>query len=149
MRAVVQRVSEAKVLVDDEVVGTIDSGLCVFLGVGKKDSREDADYLADKIVNLRIFADEEGKMNLSALDLDKELLIVSQFTLYGDCRQGRRPGYGKAASPQRAEELYEYFLDKLKEYNLPLASGEFKAMMDVDLINDGPVTLLLDSKKNF
>ncbi len=149
MRAVVQRVSEAMVLVDKEVVGAIDSGLCVFLGVGEEDSREDADYLADKIVNLRIFADEEGKMNLSALDLDKELLIISQFTLYGDCRQGRRPGYSQAASPQRAEELYDYFLEKLKDYNLPLASGEFKAMMDVDLINDGPVTLLLDSQKNF
>jgi len=149
MRAVVQRVREAKVLVDDEVIGAIDSGLCVFLGVGEGDSRDDADYLADKIANLRIFADEDGKMNLSALDLDKELLIVSQFTLYGDCRQGRRPGYGQAASPQQAEELYQYFLKKLEEYNLPLASGEFKAMMDVDLINDGPVTLLLDSQKNF
>ncbi len=149
MRAVVQRVSEARVLVDKEVVGAINSGLCVFLGVGEGDSREDADYLADKITNLRVFADEEGKMNLSALDLDKELLIVSQFTLYGDCRQGRRPGYSQAASPQRAEELYDYFLEKLKDYNLPLASGQFKAMMDVDLINDGPVTLLLDSQKNF
>lgn len=149
MRAVVQRVSEARVLVDKEVVGAINSGLCVFLGVGEGDSREDADYLADKITNLRVFADEEGKMNLSALDLDKELLIVSQFTLYGDCRQGRRPGYSQAASPQRAEELYDYFLEKLNDYNLPLASGQFKAMMDVDLINDGPVTLLLDSQKNF
>ncbi len=149
MRAVVQRVSEARVLVNEKEVGAIDSGLCVFLGGGEEDSQEDADYLADKIVNLRIFADEEGKMNLSALALDKELLIISQFTLYGDCHQGRRPGYSQAASPQRAEELYDYFLEKLKDYSLPLASGEFKAMMEVDLINDGPVTLLLDSQKNF
>ncbi len=149
MRAVVQRVKEAEVKVDQEVVGAIESGLCVFLGVGEEDDKEDVEYLADKIANLRVFADDQGKMNLSALDLEKNFLVISQFTLYGDCRQGRRPSYAQAAPPGKAEELYEYFLDSLAGYGQKVASGEFKAMMDVSLINDGPVTLLLDSKKNF
>jgi len=149
MRAVVQRVLESEVEVDNEVIGSIDEGLCILLGVGDEDSKEDVDYLVDKIVNLRIFDDEDGKMNLSVKDLDKEIMIVSQFTLYGDCRSGRRPGYSQAASPDKAEKLYDYFIKKIKETELGYANGEFKAYMNLTLNNDGPVTLLIDSKKEF
>lgn len=149
MRAVVQRVKHASVRVDNELKGAINAGLLVFLGVAEGDSREDADYLVDKIVNLRIFEDDEGKMNLSALDLDKEILLVSQFTLMGDCRKGRRPNFTTAAKPEIANELYLYCLEALEKTGLKIASGEFQAMMEVELINDGPVTILLDSKKEF
>jgi len=149
MRAVVQRVKKAAVEVDDNLTGEIGPGLLVFLGVGKEDSREDADYLLEKIINLRIFEDEDDKLNLSALDLDKDILLVSQFTLYGDCRKGRRPSFFDAAPPKEAEELYEYFLNELQKTKLKAESGEFQAMMDVSLVNDGPVTILLDSSKNF
>lgn len=149
MRAVIQRVLESEVKVDNKVIGSINKGLCVLLGVGKEDTKEDADYLVDKIINLRVFDDEDGKMNLSAKDLNREIMVVSQFTLYGDCRSGRRPGYTEAASPGKAEELYDYFIDKVKETELKLEHGEFKAYMNLSLNNDGPVTLLVDSKKEF
>lgn len=149
MRAVIQRVLESEVKVDNKVIGSINKGLCVLLGVGKEDTKEDADYLVDKIINLRVFDDEDGKMNLSARDLNREIMVVSQFTLYGDCRSGRRPGYAEAASPGKAEKLYDYFIDKVKETDLKLAHGEFKAYMNLSLNNDGPVTLLVDSKKEF
>ncbi|MFP4017047.1 MAG: D-aminoacyl-tRNA deacylase [Halanaerobiales bacterium] len=149
MRAVIQRVKEARVLVDENIIGEIDSGILVFLGIGKDDTNEDIEYLLDKIIKLRIFEDKEGKMNLSALDLGKELLIVSQFTLYGDCRKGRRPSFSSAAPPARAESLYDSFLNMAKDTGLKVASGQFQAMMEVELKNDGPVTLLLDSKKDF
>lgn len=149
MRAVIQRVKESSVIVDDEVIGSIDAGLLVFLGIGNDDGMDDIDYLIEKIVNLRIFEDTEGKMNLSALDLGKEIMVVSQFTIYGDCRKGRRPSFFAAAPPDKAERLYDVFVDKIKRYDLNIATGEFQAMMDIDLINDGPVTLLIDSKKEF
>ncbi|MDI3547677.1 MAG: D-aminoacyl-tRNA deacylase [Halanaerobiales bacterium] len=149
MRAVVQRVKETKVSVNQEIKGKIGQGLLVFLGVGEGDTESDADYLADKIVNLRIFEDEEGKMNLSLFDLEGEILVVSQFTLYGDCRKGRRPSFFAAARPEKAEELYRYFINQVAGTGLKVETGEFQAMMDVELINDGPVTLLLDSEKNF
>lgn len=149
MRAVVQRVKNAKVEVDDKEIGAIDSGLLVFLGIGNEDSMDDIDYLIDKIVNLRIFEDKEDKMNLSAMDLGKDIMVVSQFTLYGDCRKGKRPNFLNAAPPDKAERLYDVFINKIKKYDLNIETGEFKAMMDVDLVNDGPVTLLIDSKKEF
>lgn len=149
MRAVVQRVKNAKVEVDDNEIGAIDSGLLVFLGIGNDDNMDDIDYLIDKIVNLRIFEDKEDKMNLSAVDLGKDIMVISQFTLYGDCRKGRRPSFFDAAPPDKAERLYDVFINKIKNYDLNIETGEFKAMMDVDLVNDGPVTLLIDSKKDF
>lgn len=149
MRAVVQRVKEAKVSVDNRVIGEINAGLLVFLGVGEDDSKSDVDYLVKKIVNLRVFEDVDGKMNLSAKNTDKELLVVSQFTLYGDCRQGRRPNFFAAASPEWAEKLYEYFILRVQKTGLKVESGQFQAMMNVALVNDGPVTLLLDSNKQF
>ncbi len=149
MRAVVQRVKYCNVSVGGEEVGSISAGLCVLLAVGENDDREDADYIFDKILNLRVFADEEGKMNLSARDVDKDIMAVPQFTLYGDCREGRRPGYSNAAHPDKAEELFDYFVEKLEKTDLNTASGEFKEYMEVDLCNDGPVTLLVDSDKNF
>lgn len=149
MRAVVQRVKKAKVEVNNQKTGEISSGLLVFLGIGKEDKQEDADYILDKIINLRIFEDEAGKLNLSALDLKKELLLVSQFTLYGDCRQGRRPSFFDAAPPKEAEKLYDYLVKKAKTNELTTATGQFQAEMDVSLVNDGPVTILIDSKKNF
>ncbi len=145
MRAVVQRVSEGEVVVAEETVGKIEQGLVVLLGVGANDSKEDVTYLADKILNLRIFADDEGKMNLSALDLEAELLIVPQFTLYGDCSQGRRPSFGQAAPPDKAEKLYEEFVAAVEKSGLQVATGEFKTTMSVDLTNEGPVTMLLDT----
>ena len=149
MRAVVQRVKRAKVEVDNETTGAINSGLLVFLGIGKEDTKKDADYLLEKVINLRIFEDEEDRLNLSALDLDKDLLLVSQFTLFGDCRQGRRPSFFEAAPPAKAEKLYDYFVEEAKKSKLKIATGEFQAMMDVSLVNDGPVTILVDSKKKF
>ena len=149
MRAVVQRVKNSEVKVDDNIIGSIDSGLLVFLGIGNEDAMDDIDYLIDKIVNLRVFEDQQGKMNLSALDLGKDIMIISQFTLYGDCRKGRRPSFFDAAPPDQAERLYDVFVNKINNYDLKIATGEFQAMMDIDLVNDGPVTLLLDSNKEF
>lgn len=149
MRAVVQRVSECKVTVGEETNGQIGKGLAILLGVSSHDSEKDADYLADKVTNLRIFADAEDKMNLSVKDIGGEVLVVSQFTLYGDCRKGRRPSYNDAAPPGQAEQLYEYFVRSVEKQGLKVATGRFQAMMDVSLINDGPVTILLDSGKKF
>ena len=147
MRAVVQRVAEAAVRVDGEVVGQIGPGALVLLGVGQGDAEADADYLADKVLHLRIFPDEEGQMNRSVLDTRGELLAVSQFTLYGDTRRGRRPGFSSAAPPEEANRLYRYFVGRLRESGLRVEEGVFRAMMDVSLVNRGPVTLLLDSQK--
>jgi len=149
MRAVVQRVKESRVEVKGRTVGAIGPGLLVFLGVGEGDSEKDCDYLADKIVHLRIFEDEKGLMNLSLLDTGQSMLVVSQFTLFGDCRKGRRPSFVKAAGPERAKELYEYFVRLLREKNFLVETGQFQEMMDVHLINDGPITLMLDSAKSF
>lgn len=149
MRAVVQRVKSAKVEVDAEITGEIDSGLLVFLGIGKEDQQEDADYLLKKIINLRIFEDDDQRLNLSAIDLNKDLMLVSQFTLFGDCRKGRRPSFFEAAPPAEAEKLYSYFVEEANKSELKIATGEFQAMMDVSLVNDGPVTILVDSKKKF
>lgn len=149
MRAVLQRVSRAQVTVDKELVGSIGLGLLVFLGINQNDKQKDADYLLEKIINLRIFPDENGKMNLSLLDLERELLVVSQFTLFGDCRHGRRPSYTYAANPKLAEELYNYFISRAIEEKIKTQTGKFQAMMDVELVNDGPVTILLDSYKVF
>lgn len=145
MRAVVQRVSEAAVRVEGRVVGQIGAGLLVLLGVGKGDQEADADYLAEKILNLRIFADAQGQMNLSVLDTSGEVLAVSQFTLYADTRRGRRPGYSAAAPPEEANRLYRYFVGRLRESGLRVEEGVFRAMMDVSLVNRGPVTILLES----
>ena len=147
MRAVVQRVSHAKVTVDDRTTGKIGRGLLVLLGVAERDTEQDADYLVDKVLNLRIFEDNDQKMNLSLLDVRGELLVVSQFTLYGDTRRGRRPSFINAAAPEKANELYEYFVAKSRELVSKVATGEFQAMMDVELVNDGPVTIILDSEK--
>lgn len=149
MRAVVQRVSEACVRVDSKVIGEIRSGLLVFLGVGREDNEKDVDFLAEKISNLRIFPDEAQKMNLSLLDAGGAMLIISQFTLHGDCRKGRRPAFIAAAPPEQAEPLYERFIAQVEKLGVRAASGRFGAMMDVELVNDGPVTLLLDSKGAF
>jgi len=149
MRAVVQRVKEAAVEVDNNLTGEIGPGLLVFLGVGNNDKKQDADYLLEKIINLRIFEDADERLNLSAVDLNKEILVVSQFTLFGDCRKGRRPSFFDAAPPEEAEDLYKYFLEKINKTDLKIADGKFQAMMDVSLVNDGPVTILLDSKKKF
>jgi len=131
-----------------EVVGEIRAGFLILLGVGKDDAETDADWLADKIVSLRVFEDQQGKLNLSLEDIKGEILIVSQFTLYGDCRKGRRPGFDSAAAPEMADRLYNYFVQKVKTKGLKVATGKFQAMMDVELTNQGPVTLILDSKKN-
>ncbi len=147
MRAVVQRVSRAKVTVDGIVVGEIGTGLLVLLGVTHKDGEKEADYLVDKIVKLRIFDDDDGKMNLSVADIDGELLVVSQFTLYGDTRKGNRPSFIDSAPGKDARQYYEYFVAKARKINPKVGTGEFGAMMDVELINDGPVTIILDSKK--
>jgi D-tyrosyl-tRNA(Tyr) deacylase len=146
---VVQRVAEAAVRVEGTVVGEIGPGLLVLLGVGHDDGPADADYLADKVLNLRIFPDEAGQMNLSVLDTRGDLLAVSQFTLYGDTRRGRRPGYSAAAPPEDANRLYRAFVDRLRSSGLRVEEGVFRAMMDVSLVNRGPVTLLLDSQKLF
>lgn len=149
MRAVVQRVTRAKVTVDDETVGEIGNGLVVLLGVARDDTQADADYLAAKIVALRIFDDEDGKMNRSLKDINGAALIISQFTLYGDVRRGLRPSWFDAAAPEVAQPLYEYFLARIGELITQVASGSFRSMMQVELVNDGPVTILLDSRKQF
>lgn len=149
MRAVIQRVSQASVKVADRVSGQIEAGLLVLIGIAKDDQQADANYLLDKIINLRIFEDESGKLNLSALDLNKDILLVSQFTLLGDCRQGRRPSFFAAASPKEAELIYDYLVKQASKIDLRVETGTFQADMDVNLTNDGPVTILLDSKKEF
>jgi len=149
MRAVVQRVSSAQVTVEKELIGRIGLGLLVLLGVAQTDTQTDANYLVDKITNLRIFPDSDDKMNLSLLDIKGELLVVSQFTVFGDCRRGRRPSYSEAALPIEAEALYNYFVAKAIENGFRVQTGKFQAMMQVELVNDGPVTILLDSKKLF
>ena len=149
MRAVVQRVSEASVTVDGQLVSAIGGGLLVLLGVGTEDADADADYLADKVVNLRIFEDDAGQMNLSVLDTKGAVLVVSQFTLYGDARRGRRPGFSAAAPPEEANRLYRYFVTRVAAAGLEVKEGIFRAMMDVRLVNQGPVTILLDSTRAF
>ncbi len=149
MRAVVQRVNNASVTIDNEVNGKIKKGFLVLLGVCDEDDEADVKYLADKIINLRVFDDEQGKMNLSLSDIKGELLIVSQFTLFGDCRKGRRPSFDKAGKPQKASNLYERFVAYCREIGVITQTGIFGADMTVSLENDGPVTLLLDSKKLF
>lgn len=149
MRAVVQRVSSASVSVCGRVCGEIGRGLLVLLGVEDLDLMEDVIYLAEKISNLRIFEDENDKMNMSLVDIDGDMLIVSQFTLHGDCRKGRRPNFMKAAGADLAEELYNKFIDECRKYISKVEKGQFQAHMEVTLINDGPVTILLDSKKTF
>ena len=149
MRAVVQRVSRAQVLVDADVVGEIGPGLLVLLGVGNEDAYADADYLADKIAGLRIFEDAHGKMNLSLGEIGGSVLAVSQFTLYGDVRRGKRPSFDAAATPEKARTLYEYFVERIRSAGLRCETGRFQEMMQVELVNDGPVTILLDSSKAF
>ena len=149
MRAVIQLVKEASVTVDDSMIAEIGPGLLVLLGVHKNDTPRDARILAEKIANLRIFPDQGKLMNLSVLDVGGEMLVVSQFTLYGDCRKGRRPSYSEAAPPQLAEKLYEMFIRETAKLNIPVSGGKFQAMMDVKLVNQGPVTLLIDSTKSF
>jgi D-tyrosyl-tRNA(Tyr) deacylase len=147
MRAVVQRVSRAKVTVDGEITGEIGPGVVVLLGVSAVDTESDADYVADKIANLRIFEDEAGKMNLSLIERAGAMLVVSQFTLYGDTRRGRRPSFITAAGPDEANRLYEYFVGVAARLIKNVQTGRFQAMMDVELVNDGPVTIILDSEK--
>ncbi|HUM06182.1 MAG TPA: D-aminoacyl-tRNA deacylase [Terriglobales bacterium] len=149
MRAVIQRVSCAKVTVNGGVTGEIGPGLLVLLGVGTGDTKSDADYLADKIIGLRIFEDDGGKMNLSVVDVKGAILAVSQFTLYGDVRRGKRPSFDAAAPPQQAHELYEYFVEKIRAAGLRCETGRFQEMMKVELANEGPVTILLDSGRSF
>jgi len=149
MRAVVQRVTRASVTVDGQVVGQIGRGLVVLLGVEQDDTDADAQQLADKAVQLRIFDDADGKMNLALTEIGGAILVVSQFTLLGDCRKGRRPSFIQAASPDLAERLYETFVAAIGVQRVPVATGKFRAMMQVELVNDGPVTILLDSRKRF
>lgn len=146
MRAVVQRVKESSVTVGGDIIGKIGAGLLVFLGISKEDKIEDVNFLSDKILNLRIFEDENKKMNRSILDTGGEILVVSQFTLLGDCRKGRRPSFIDAAEPEKANELYEKFVDKIRGRGIKVKTGIFRAMMDVSLVNDGPVTLIVESK---
>jgi len=146
MRAVIQRVKSASVTVENEMVGKISKGLLVFLGIAKADKTDDAEYLADKIVNLRIFEDDNRKMNRSLLDIGGEMLVVSQFTLLGDCKKGRRPSFVQAAPPDHATGLYQIFLEQVRRKDVIVETGQFQAMMDVSLINDGPVTLIVDSR---
>ena len=149
MRAVVQRVSQAEVRVEGRLVGGIGRGLLVLLGVAREDTPETGKVLAEKIANLRIFDDDQGRMNRSLLEAGGAVLCVSQFTLYGDCRKGRRPSYDRAAPPEAARALYDSFVESLRALNVKVETGEFRAMMDVELVNDGPVTLLLDSDRVF
>ncbi len=149
MRAVVQRVQNAAVEVEGKVSGAIQHGLLVYLGVGKNDTEDETDYFCEKILGLRIFEDESGKMNLSLRETKGSILVVSQFTLYGDCRRGKRPSFSEAAPPALAVHLYEYFVEKCREQGFPVETGVFQAMMLVKSINDGPVTILLDSERVF
>ena len=149
MRAVVQRVCRATVSVDGSITGAIDTGLLVLLGVGQDDQTSDADYLAEKIVGLRIFEDEAEKMNCSVVEVGGAILAVSQFTLYGDVKRGKRPSFDAAARPEQARELYEYFVNRVRALGVRCETGVFQAMMQVELVNCGPVTILIDSKKQF
>lgn len=149
MRAVVQRVSSAEVRVDDKMVGRVGKGLLVYLGVGKEDTVSDIEYMAEKVSGLRIFEDENGKMNLSVKDIDGEILAISQFTLYGDVRKGKRPSFSDSAAPDKGEELYNQFISRIQGIGIRIDKGIFGAHMMVDYVNDGPVTILLDSKKQF
>jgi len=149
MRAVIQRVTSARVTVDGRKTGAIDSGLLVLIGVHRDDEQHDVSWLAEKIVNLRIFEDNKGKMNFSLLDTGGAMLVVSQFTLLGDCRKGRRPSWSPAAPPETANCLYQEFIAAVDDFGVTTESGEFQAMMEVSLVNSGPVTLLLDSHKQF
>ena len=144
-----QRVKSASVKVEGKLVSEIGAGVLIFLGIAHEDTAAEIEYIANKIANLRIFEDEEGKMNRSLLEMGGAALVVSQFTLYGDCRKGRRPSFIKAARPEQANALYEQFITALKQQNIPTHGGTFQAMMDVELINEGPVTILLDSDRNF
>ncbi len=146
MKTIIQRVKESSVTIDGNIVGKINQGLLILLGVSKNDKKEDAQYLASKIPDLRIFEDNDGKMNLSLLDTKGELLVVSQFTLLANCEKGRRPSYINAAPPEMANSLYEYFISLLRERGIKTETGQFQAKMDVSLINDGPVTLIVESK---
>jgi len=149
MRAVVQRVTRARVTLGDEITGEIGNGLVVLLGIARDDTKDDADYLAPKIIALRIFDDVEGRMNVSVKDIDGGLLLVSQFTLYGDVRRGLRPSWSDAASPEIAEPLYNYFVESCRKLLAKVETGSFRKMMQVELVNDGPVTILLDSRRTF
>jgi len=149
MRAVVQRVSRAQVTVSAEIVGRIAQGLLVLLGVARSDQPADADYLADKIIGLRVFEDDENKMNRSVAEVNGAVLVVSQFTLYGDVRRGKRPSFDEAAPPHQARELYQYFVDRIRAAGLTCETGRFQEMMQVELVNQGPVTILLDSSRSF
>jgi len=149
MRAVVQRVASASVTVDGKLISEIGKGLLIFHGVAQEDTSADLDYLTNKVANLRVFEDDEGRMNRSLLEIGGEALVVSQFTLYGDCRKGRRPSFIDAAPPDKAEEFYQQFIRALSNTGISVRAGIFQAMMDVELVNDGPVTILLDSSKLF
>jgi D-tyrosyl-tRNA(Tyr) deacylase len=149
MRAVVQRVTRAKVTVEGEITGQIGAGLLVLLGVSEDDTQDDASYLAEKIVELRIFPDDEGKMNRSLKEIGGKMLVVSQFTLFGDCRKGRRPSFIKAARPELADSMYRIFVVEVQGRGIQTETGRFQTHMDVELVNDGPVTLLVDSRKEF
>lgn len=149
MRIILQRVKQASVETGGEVVGKIGQGALVLLGAGKEDTDQDVEYLVEKVLGLRIFEDEAGKMNLSVTDIGGEILVVSQFTLYGDCRKGRRPSFDKAAPADLAEDLYERFVQKIRDFGVPVQTGKFGAMMNVQLTNWGPVTIMLDSKRGF
>ncbi len=149
MRAVIQRVRSASVTIGDRIHGSIGPGMLVLLGIRGGDTQKDLHWLAEKVVHLRIFADQEGKMNKSLADIAGEMLIISQFTLYGDCRKGRRPGFAAAAPPEIAEPMYRQFIEEIQIRQIRIAEGIFQAAMQVELVNDGPVTILLDSEKNF
>jgi D-aminoacyl-tRNA deacylase len=149
MRSVVQRVKRASVTVNDRIVGQIEAGLLVLLGVSRSDNPSTADYIVEKLLGLRIFEDTDGKMNLSLRETGGAVLLVSQFTLYGDVRRGKRPSFDEAARPEQAKSLYEYLVTKIREQGIECATGEFQAMMQVSLVNDGPVTILIDSEKIF
>lgn len=145
MKIILQRVKQAEVRVNKKIIGQIKRGMLIFAGIGKEDTSSDADYLAQKVAQLRMFEDRGGKMNLSATEVGAELLVVSQFTLYGDCRKGRRPSFDKAADPQKGKELYDHFVNELRNRDLKVETGQFQAKMDVGLVNNGPVTFILES----
>ncbi len=149
MRAVVQRISRAKVTVENEIVGQVGKGFLVLLGVSQDDTQDDVIFMAQKIAGLRVFRDTEGKMNLSLQDVGGQMLVVSQFTLYGDCRKGRRPSFVQAAPPEKADELYQSFVAEVRGQGIHVETGQFQADMDVELVNEGPVTLLIESNKEF